>query len=56
MLERYVREFVERYKDHKAVLFYEVSNELNLTVDLDVASRLSVTRHVARKLRPHQRR
>ena len=39
MAERYVTEFVERYKARKTVLFYELTNELNLLVDLDMAGR-----------------
>lgn len=35
LLEKYVTEFVQRYKDHPAVYFYELTNELNLGADLD---------------------
>jgi len=39
LLTKYVREFVTRYKDDKSVLFYELTNELNLVVDLDQKTR-----------------
>jgi len=39
MAERYVREFVLRYKNREAILFYELTNELNLGADLDLAGR-----------------
>lgn len=39
LAERYVREFIDRYKDRKAVMFYELTNELNLAADLDTVSR-----------------
>jgi len=39
LAERYVREFVERYKGRKVLLFYELTNELNLGADLDTVSR-----------------
>jgi hypothetical protein len=35
LLERYVTEFVERYKSHPALYFYELTNELNLAADMD---------------------
>jgi hypothetical protein len=39
LLEEYVAEFVHRYKDHPALYFYELTNELNLQADLDVVDR-----------------
>ena len=39
LAERYVREFVLRYKDRKTILFYELTNELNLGADLDLVGR-----------------
>ena len=39
LLERYVAAFIDRYKDRKTILFYELSNELNLQVDLDLHRR-----------------
>lgn len=39
LLERYVREFVMRYKTHKAIVFYDLANEFNLSADLDVKAR-----------------
>jgi hypothetical protein len=35
LLEKYVEEFVRRYRDNPGLLFYELTNELNLRVDLD---------------------
>lgn len=39
LAEKYIREFVQRYKGRKAVLFYELTNELNLGADLDMVGR-----------------
>ncbi len=39
LAERYIREFIERYKSRKAVMFFELTNELNLAADLDTVSR-----------------
>ena len=39
LAERYILEFVQRYKGRKAVLFYELTNELNLGADLDTVAR-----------------
>ena len=39
MTERYVREFIQRYKGRKTILFYELTNELNLGADLDTVGR-----------------
>lgn len=36
LLHRFVSEFIARYKDRKSVLFYELTNELNLEADLDL--------------------
>jgi len=36
---RYVDEFVRRYRGRSAILFYELTNELNLGADLDVVGR-----------------
>ena len=41
LLEEYITEFVERYKDHPALYFYELTNELNLRADLDMVGRCS---------------
>jgi hypothetical protein len=35
MLTRYTRDFIERYRDRPTVLFYELTNEINLGADLD---------------------
>ncbi len=37
LLDKYIEEFISRYKDRKTILFYELSNELNLYADLDLA-------------------
>jgi len=39
LLERYVSEFVTRYKTRKAIVFYDLANEFNLSADLDVEAR-----------------
>jgi hypothetical protein len=39
LLERYIAEFVDRYQDHPALYFYELTNELNLEADLDEVER-----------------
>jgi len=39
LLKTYIAEFVDRYKDHPALYFYELTNELNLRADLDVVGR-----------------
>jgi len=39
LAERYIREFIQRYKSREALLFYELTNELNLGADLDVVAR-----------------
>ncbi len=36
LLARFVTEFVERYRDRSTVLFYELSNELNISADIDL--------------------
>lgn len=36
LAERYIREFVTRYRRSPNLLFYELTNELNLDVDLDM--------------------
>jgi hypothetical protein len=41
LLEKYIAEFVHRYKDHPALYFYELTNELNLLADLDNVGRCS---------------
>jgi hypothetical protein len=35
LLAQFIRDFVGRYKDRKTILFYELSNELNLRADVD---------------------
>jgi hypothetical protein len=39
LLEAYITEFVRRYEDHPALYFYELTNELNLSADLDMVGR-----------------
>jgi hypothetical protein len=39
LLDKYVEEFIDRYKTRKTILFYELSNELNLFADLDLGKR-----------------
>jgi hypothetical protein len=39
LLERYVTEFVTRYRGRPTILFYELTNELNLMADLDNTGR-----------------
>lgn len=41
---RYVTEFVARYRNRETVLFYELTNELNLAVDLDNVARCATER------------
>jgi endo-1,4-beta-mannosidase len=36
ILARFVADFITRYKDRKTILFYELTNELNLLADLDL--------------------
>ncbi len=45
--ERYIREFVQRYKNRKAVLFYELTNELNLGADLGAEKRCNAKKQAA---------
>jgi hypothetical protein len=39
LLEQYVREFINRYNQRPALLFYEIGNELNLSADIDIETR-----------------
>lgn len=39
LLRKYVLEFVERYRNQPSLYFYELTNELNLGVDLDLVGR-----------------
>lgn len=39
LLAEYVKEFVSRYKDHQALLFYELGGEPNVYLDLDLEKR-----------------
>ena len=39
LLLRYVEEFITRYRARPTVLFYELTNELNLEADLDILGR-----------------
>jgi hypothetical protein len=39
LLTAYIAEFVNRYEDHPALYFYELTNELNLKADLDTVGR-----------------
>jgi hypothetical protein len=36
LLANFIREFIVRYKDRHSILFYELTNELNLLADLDL--------------------
>lgn len=36
LLEKYIGEFINRYKNKKVIYFYELTNELNLSADLDL--------------------
>jgi hypothetical protein len=45
LLVKYVTEFVTRYRDHPALLFYELGNEYNLRADLDIVARCLAERH-----------
>jgi len=42
LLVRFVSEVVGRYKNHPAILFWELGNEWNLYVDLDIDSRIGL--------------
>jgi hypothetical protein len=37
--ESYIAQFVERYRHRRTILFYELTNEMNLGADLDTVSR-----------------
>ncbi|WP_114562205.1 Ig-like domain-containing protein [Ephemeroptericola cinctiostellae] len=39
LAQRYMTQFIERYKGRKTILFYEISNELNNLADLDNVAR-----------------
>jgi hypothetical protein len=39
LLDDYLTQFIERYRSHPALLFYEIGNELNLHADLDEVAR-----------------
>ena len=39
LLARFIGEFVDRYKRRQTILFYELTNELNLDADLDLHRR-----------------
>ena len=39
LAQRYMTQFIERYKGRKTILFYEISNELNNLADLDNVTR-----------------
>lgn len=39
LLDDYISEFATRYRNHPALLFYEIGNELNLGADLDLVRR-----------------
>jgi hypothetical protein len=43
LLTRYISEFIGRYRNHPSILFYELTNELNLYVDLDLVTRCETT-------------
>jgi hypothetical protein len=38
LLRKYVGDFVERYRGRRTILFYELTNELNLAADLDMGA------------------
>jgi hypothetical protein len=44
LLVEYVREFAQRYRAHPALYFYELTNELNLSADLDQIKRCRTQR------------
>jgi hypothetical protein len=37
LFAQYLQEFIARYKDRKTILFYELTNEMNLGADLDLS-------------------
>ncbi len=37
LLDRFITEFITRYKDRNTILFYELTNEMNLAADLDLS-------------------
>jgi hypothetical protein len=39
LLRRYMQEFIARYRSRATILFYELTNELNLEADLDIVAR-----------------
>jgi hypothetical protein len=39
LLARFIRDFIGRYKDRPTILFYELTNEMNLLADLDLRKR-----------------
>lgn len=39
LLEKYMRDFIARYKSHPSVLFYELGNEFNVSADLNLVKR-----------------
>jgi len=39
LLHRYLAEFIGRYRSRRTILFYELTNELNLEADLDIVGR-----------------
>jgi len=39
LFDRFVREFIGRYKSRSTILFYELTNEMNLQADLNLASK-----------------
>lgn len=43
LLLRYMTEFIERYRARHTILFYELTNELNLEADLDLVGRCLAT-------------
>jgi len=45
LLERYVREFVARYKTHRSIIFYDLANEFNQSADIDVETRCAKERN-----------
>ncbi len=39
LLNRYISQFIARYSDRPTILFYELTNELNLEADIDIRAR-----------------
>jgi len=44
LLARFIGQFIARYRSRRTILFYELTNELNLKVDLDLRKRCETPR------------